>query len=280
MEPRRWTHLPIGTNAGSVDYVYSTGDLHFDPTLRIEDARVDLHTILLSYNRYFALADMTARADVQLPIQSGRWKGLLDGEPRSVGRTGLGDPRVRLSMNFAGAPALEAEEFQEYIRSHEDRTLAGAALAIRLPLGQYDDDKLINLGDHRFVFEPQLGVVHTRGPWSLELTGSVFLYTNNDDFFNGSRLEKDPLYSIQGHVVRTFDAGFWISAGASYGLGGESEVDGMRKGDERSNLLYGVLGGVSLGSQQSLRVGYIRQEAFKKVGADTHNVLLGWATRF
>jgi len=88
------------------------------------------------------------------------------------------------------------------------------------------------------------------------------------------------MYSLQGHVVRTFDEGFWVTAGASYGLGAESEIDGVRKGDERSNFLYGVLAGVSLGPQQGLRVGYIRQSALKKAGADTHNVLAGWAIRF
>jgi hypothetical protein len=279
MQPRRWTHLPSGTNVADVTYAYSTGDLHVDPALRIENAEVDLHTSLVSYTHYFGLGDMTARADLQLPIQSGRWKGLLDGVPSSVGRTGLGDPRIRFSLNFVGSPALDGEEFKEYLRTHENRTIAGAALAVRLPLGEYDDDKLINLGDHRFEFEPQLGIVHVGGPWSFELTGSVFLYLPNDDFFNGSRLEKEPLYALQAHVVRTFDP-FWISAGASYGLGGRSEVDGDRKDDQRSNLLVGVLAGVTFGGQHGLRVGYVRQVALRKAGGDLHNFLAGWSIRF
>jgi hypothetical protein len=165
----------------------------------------------------------------------------------SVG-AGWFDPRIRLSVNIVGAPALEAEPFQEYIQSHPDRTIVGAALAVRLPLGEYRDDQLINLGDNRFAFEPQLGVVQTFGPWSVELTGSVFIYTDNPDFFNGSRVERDPIYSVQGHVVRTIEGGFWLSAGVSWGLGGESEVNGVRKDDERSNLLYGVLAGASVGT--------------------------------
>ena len=124
-----------------------------------------------------------------------------------------------------------------------------------------------------------MGVVQTLGPWSFELTGSIFFYTPNDDFFDGSRLEKDPLYSLQSHVVRTF-GDVWVSVGASYGLGGETEVDGVRKGDERSNLLYGVLGGVSLGSGMGVRIGYIRQEALRKAGADTHNIVVGGSIRF
>ncbi|RPH41972.1 MAG: transporter [Planctomycetota bacterium] len=280
MEPRRWTHLPVGTNAADLTYVYTTGDIHVEPALQIEDAELDLHSGTPAYHRYFGLGDMTARADVQLPIQSGRWHGLLAGVPRTVTRDGLGDPRVRLSLNFAGAPALEAEPFQEYIRNHDVRTTAGVGLAVRLPFGEYDDDKLINLGDHRFEFQTQMGVVHTRGPWSFELTGSLFLFTENDDFFNGNRLEKDPLYAIQGHVVRTFDGGFWVSAGASYGWGGETEINGVGNDDIRSNLLYGVLAGFSIFSLQGFRAGYIRQEALNNVGADVHNLVVGWGTRF
>jgi hypothetical protein len=183
-------------------------------------------------------------------------------------------------MNFLGAPPLEAEEFLEYAKSHADRTTAGVALAVRLPLGEYRDDKLINLGDHRFGFEPQLGAVRTLGPWSFEATGSVFLFTVNHEFFNGNRLEKAPVYSVQGHVVRTFEAGFWVSTGVSYGLGGETEINGIRQDDERSNLLYGLVAGVSLGSGIGLRAGYIRQEALRNAGTDAHNVVLGCSMRF
>ena len=65
-------------------------------------------------------------------------------------------------------------------------TIFGTALVIKLPTGDYMDDKLINLGTNRFTFRPQLGVVHNRGKWSMELTGAVYLYTSNDDFFNGN----------------------------------------------------------------------------------------------
>jgi hypothetical protein len=279
MEPRRWTHLPVGTNVADLSYVFTTGDIHVDPAVQIEGAQLDLHTGIPSYTRTFALGDMTARADVQVPVQSGRWKGLLQGVSRTVTRDGLSDPRIRLSLNFAGAPALEADAFQDYVRSHESRTIAGIGLAVRLPLGEYMDDKLINLGDNRVEFQPQLGVVHVLGPWSFELTGSAFVFTENDDFFNGNRLEKDPLYAVQGHVVRTF-GGFWVSAGTSYGWGGETEINGVGKDDRRSNLLYGMLAGYSFSALLNFRIGYVRQEALNNVGLDAHNVVLGWSARF
>jgi hypothetical protein len=279
-EPRRWTQLPVDTNVAGVSYLYTTGDIHVDPELRVENAKLRLHTVVAGYTRYFGLGDMTARVDAQLPVQFGRWNGLLDGVPTTVTREGLADPRVRFSINFVGAPALEEEEFREYMKSHDEHTTVGAAVALRVPLGEYRDDKLINLGENRFSIEPQLGVVHRAGPWSGELTGSIFLYTPNDDFFGGNTLRQDPLYTIQGHLVRSFDGGYWLSADGSYGRGGESRINGESLDDPRSNLLYGVTFGFTLPPVHSFRLGYLRRESLSRVGLDAHNVLLTWSMRF
>jgi len=280
MEPRRWSHLPVGTNVAGVSYVYSTGEISIDPELRIENARVEMHTFVAAHSRYFSVEGMTARLDVQLPVALGHWKGLVDGVPQSISREGLADPRIRLSVNFLGGPALEQGEFQDYIKNHDTRTLAGLGLAARVPLGEYMDDKLINLGENRFSFEPQLGVVHTEGPWSFEMTGSVFLYTQNNDFFNGSTLRQDPLYAAQTHVVRTFEGGFWVSAGAAYGWAGDSQINGVDKDDARSNLLYGITSGFSLPPVHAFRVGYFRRESLNDLGLKSHNVLVTWSMRF
>ena len=90
-------------------------------------------------------------------------------------------PHARLSFNFAGAPALNGKEFLAWRAAHPVGTSAGIALDVQLPLGRYDEDKLINLGQNRYVFRPQLGVLHTRGPWSFELTGSAYYFGKNDE---------------------------------------------------------------------------------------------------
>lgn len=280
MEPRRWTHLPVDLNVLGVTYLYSTGDLQFDPVLRIEDAEVEMHTALLSYSRTFKLFEQTARLDIQAPIHHGVWDGLVDGNPASVTRAGFGDPRIRFSFNVAGAPAKRGQDFLEYRRNNPVNTIVGVAMAVRLPVGEYMDDKLINLGDNRFVIEPQIGVLHTVGPWSFELTASAFVYTANDDFFNGNIVDQDPLFAVQGHIVRTFESGWWISGGVAYGTGAESTINGVDKDDKRSNLLYGASFGFPISQSQSISVGYIRREALADAGASSHNFYVGWSIRF
>lgn len=195
LEPRRWTPLPTGTNVLGAGIGYIEGDILFDPVLLVEDAEFDGKTAGLSYVRSFSLVGKTARFDVLVPWMNARWEGLVDGVPTTAKRVGFGDSRLRLSVNLLGPPPMEPRQYRKYMASHPVRTIAGAAIAVWIPTGEYQDDKLLNLGQNRFIFRPQAGIVHTRGQWSYELTASAFLFTDNDDFWNGNKREQDPLYT-------------------------------------------------------------------------------------
>jgi hypothetical protein len=240
LEPRRWSHLPTGTHMAGVGYAYTSGDVFFNPVLKLQDVEVDLHTVLAKYIQTFELLGKSARVDLIQGYQDGHWTGLLDGEYAETGRSGLSDSVVRLSVNLLGAPPLQGQDFAAYRAATEQETIVGAGLAVHLPTGRYFEDRLINLGGNRFVIRPQLGVVHNRRKWSTELTGAAWLFTDNDEFFNGSQLENDPLYTVQGHVVHTFRPGLWLSGGASFGYGAESRIDGVSKDDQKENLLWAV----------------------------------------
>ena len=151
LEPRRWTPLPPGLNVVGVGYVRTQGDVFFDPVLQVEDAEVDGHTVVLSYVRSFSIGKKLSRFDMLLPWQNMRWTGLLDGTPATASRVGRADPWVRLSVILAGAPASGNARHQ----SSKSNTIIGAAIAARIPLGEYFDDKLLNLGQNRVVIRPQ-----------------------------------------------------------------------------------------------------------------------------
>jgi hypothetical protein len=279
LEPRRWTHLPVGTNVVGVAYAYTRGEIFFDPLLEIQDGSVESHLAAASFVHAFDLFGATGRLDVIAPWQHAHWEGLLSGAPASRTKEGFDDPWVRLSVGFAGAPALRGREFVEHQRAHAVRTVVGAALGVRLPLGEYDPERLLNIGQNRFTFVPQLGAVHTRGAWSFELTGSAFLYTKNDDFFGGSTLEQDPLWLLQTHVVHSFANHWWLAGGAGYGHGGASEVNGVTKDDERSNLLVGASVGMPIGTSQGLKLVWLHSDALEDVGSDTDSLVLAWTLR-
>lgn len=280
IEPRRWTPLPVGMNVLGVGAIYTDGDIALDPVLDLENATVEVKTAVVSYLHAFELAGQSARFDVRLPYQDARWEGLLAGEPASTERHGFADPRLRLSFNFIGAPALKGKDYQAYRAKHTVNTVVGAALSVKLPLGEYKEEKLLNLGENRFMFRPQLGFVHARGNWSYELTGSVFLYTDNDDFFGNKKREQEPLYALQTHITYVAPKHWWISVGAAHDWGGKSTINGEKKDDERRDLLYGISTGLPVGSRSSVKITYVGSRSSEDVGKDTDNVGLGYTVRF
>lgn len=269
LEPRRWSHLPLDSNFLGAGYAYTEGDIAFDPVLRIDDATMRVGTWALRYIRTLELFARSARVDVGLGYQEGRWSGLLDGVPASVTRSGLMDSVVRFAVNLYGAPPLKGREYAAYRASIQDETIVGAALAVHLPTGEYMDDKLINLGSNRYTIRPQLGVVRQLHQWTMELTGDVWFFTDNDSFYNGNELKQDPLYTIQGHVDYRFRPGLWASAGVGYGSGARSSINGVSKDDRRENFAWALSAGYPISRRLGIKLSYIGFRTWESVGTDS-----------
>lgn len=275
LEPRRWAHLPIDKNFTGAAYAYTKADISFDPLLKIEDAQVDLHTWAAKYTRTFSLFDKSARVDFLQGYQEGRWKGLLDGVPRKIRRSGWTDTLVRFAINLYGAPPLESQEYAKYRAATEIETIVGVGLSLQLPTGDYMDDKLINLGSNRFTFRPQIGVVHTRGKWSLEMTTIVALFTDNDEFYNGHKLEQDPRYAVNAHLIYTFRPGVWASASAGYDYGGRTTLDGDKKDDRKQDIGWALSVGLPLSRHLGAKIAYVGTRTQESSGLDSDSFVVG-----
>ena len=277
LEPRRWSQLPTGVNFFGAGIAYSEGDIFLDPVLQIEDGTVETVMGSVAYVRSFGLFGRSARFDIAVPYADSRWKGLLAGEPASVRRTGFKDPRFRLSVLLYGAPALSPEEF---VKQPKSNTVVGLGLSVVAPLGEYKNDRLLNLGQNRWVIWPQLGVTHTNGSWTYELTGSIFFFTENDRFYQGSKLENDPLYAVQGHLIYTFRPGLWASVSMAYGDGAEPTVNGVPGDSETENWVNAVSVGIPLSPRQGIKLSYLNSRTQVPTGADVDTILLAFQTMF
>jgi len=280
LEPRRWSHLPSGINFIGLGTAYTFGDINFDPVLLLEDSEVDSVSIAAVYIRTFDWFGKSARLDLTLPYANGHWNGLLNGEPASVRRQGFGDARLRLSVNLAGAPALRGKEFAQYRASNPVTTVVGAAVAITLPTGEYSSDQLINLGANRWIVRPQLGVLHQRHKWQFEVTGSVFLFGDNNNFWQGTVREQDPLWFIQGHIIHTFKPGLWASFSGGYGYGSRSTISGLQKADDSRLRYWKVSLGVPINPRQGLSFAFAVGRTNTRSDADLNRFALGWSMMF
>ena len=274
LEPRRWGHLPTGSHFAGGGYLNTTGEIGLDPVLLIEDVTVEMHTYAFKYIHVFEAFERSARIDLSQGYQDGTWEGLLDGSDVSTSRTGWSDTALRFAINLLGAPPLSGEEFAAYQAGLDHETIVGVGLTAVLPTGYYLDDRLLNLGENRYTFRPQIGMVHSRGTWSFEVTGSVWIFGDNDEFWNGNHLEVDPLVSLQGHLVHTFAPGLWLGLSAGHDFGGEATVNGIAKDDRRSLVSGAITLGVPVNRKVGLKFGYLGSRTLEDIGADLDTVFV------
>lgn len=277
LEPRRWNHLPVGLHVFGAGYAYTDADIGFDPVLQLDDVEMELHTWVAKYVYTFALLDKSARIELAQGWQHGRWEGLLSGQPASTEREGLTDTIARFAVNLYGAPPLLGKEFAAYRAEARSamETIVGAAVVAQFPTGEYMSDRLINLGSNRFTLTPQLGVQHNWGDLSIEYTGSVWFYTDNDDFYGGNTLEKDPLYALQGHVVYHLPSApkMWASVSGAYTYGGETAVNGVDSDDLDENLILAVSVGFPLYGPLSGKLAWVGSRTQADTGLDSDSVV-------
>jgi len=236
IEPRAYSNAPVGVNFVIGGYAYTRGGIAFDTSLPITDPKLSTSSAVLGYARVLDIFGSSAKLSVIAPYTWLSGSAIYQGDPLERKVDGFGDPLVRLSVNFYGAPALTLPEF----RTYQQDLIVGASLQVSVPVGQYDDAKLVNLGTHRWSFKPEIGMSKAMGPWTLELQAAAAFFTTNDDFFNGNRRSQDPLYSLQGHAIYNFPSGVWGSLDATYFTGGRTTLNGTLQNDLQENWRFGA----------------------------------------
>jgi hypothetical protein len=228
--PRAYWPTPNGTNALVLSYQRSTGDIVTDPSLPITGVDSDIDYLQISYQRTFNLAGRTAAMQLSLPYSWGETTGFLGGELHSREITGVGDARVRLSYNIKGAPSMNVNEFRAL--RDAPHTIVGTSLIIQAPSGEYEADKVINVGTNRWAVKPAIGVIWPMRPmWLLEFELGAWFFGDNKDFLGETR-EQDPILSTEFHLVRRIRQGLWASLDANFYFGGRTII----AGEEQANL--------------------------------------------
>ena len=271
LTPGAYTPYPTGIQYVGISTNLSHGDITFDPTLPIEDARATVNTTLLTAGYIFGLGGRMANILVAVPLSSGDLEGSLLGVPQEVHRTGLADSQVRLGINLYGAPALPLKEFVR----QERKGIVGASVTIVLPLGQYDSSKLVNLGSHRWAFKPEAGVSRAVGRWRFEAYGGVWLFTANDDFSGGRVRTQNPLASLQFHLFYTFRPKLWLAFNGNFYSGGRTSIDGVANIDFQKNSRVGATLAVPVGNRHTIR-GAVSRGAYTTIGADFTSVSIAY----
>jgi hypothetical protein len=254
-------------------FARSTGGVVTDPSLPVEDVSAAVNSPVIGAGMTFALSGKTALATAVVPYAWASATGRVQEESRKATRSGLADPRFKLSVNLVGGDALSPREFAATPRS---RNLLGVSLTVAPPIGQYFPDKLINLGANRWSFKPEIGYSRARNRWTLEGYLGTWLFTGNDSFYPGeSKRTQDPILSLQAHASYTIKPRLWLAADGTWYVGGTTTVDGVDKADLQRNSRLGTTLSLPLVDGQSLKLSY-STGATTRVGGDFDTFGVAW----
>ena len=274
LEPRSYANTPVGINFLLLGYGYLEGDVAFDASSPLKDAEIHSHSGLVAYARSLDVWGLSGKILAALPVANVSGSAKVQGQEADRTVLGLGDPLLRLSVNFFGAPALSMAEYPAY----QQDVIVGASLQVTAPLGQYDSDKLLNVGTNRWSFKPELGVSKAWGSFTLELIPAITFFTNNDDFLNGKTLEQDPIYSLQGHLIYEFSPALWFAFNTTYYTGGRTTIDG-EKGEQLENVRLGLTAALSVSRHQSIKL-YGSTGVYSRTDSNFWTVGFAWQLRW
>jgi hypothetical protein len=275
IEPRAYMNAPVGMNFLITGYVYTDGGVSTEPASPLQEVNLYISTGLLAYARAMNFWGKSGKIDIILPVSDLSGNALVNGASRERHITGLNDPRLRLSVNLYGAPALSKQEFASY----KQDLIVGASLQVSPPLGQYDPDRLVNIGTNRWFFKPEMGISKALGAFTLELSAAAFFFTDNDDYFGGKKLEQDPVYSGQAHLIYSFGRGVWAAVHGAYDMGGRTTIDGVEDDNELNNTRVGATLAMPVNANNSVKL-YASSGTSSRGGTDYDLMGIGWQVRW
>ncbi len=272
LEPRSYSASPIGANFVVAGGGHSSGDVLFDPTLPVTDAHATVIAPVIGGGTTFNFFGRTALVVGALSYAWAKATGNIGEQAASISRSGLADPRFKFSVNFVGGRAMTLSEFKK--KPHP--TIVGASVTVIAPLGQYDPEKLINLGSNRWSFKPEAGVSHRVRKWTIEEYAGAWLFTANHQFFPGSSVRsQNAVFTFQAHASYTFKPQLWAAFDWTWYTGGITRVDGVENGIIHQNTRGGVTFSFPLVPNQSLKVAF-NKGVTTRIGADFTTISAAW----
>jgi len=254
---------PKGLQTFSVSHLQSGSNFRFGQT-GFDELDVETNTTGFGYAWRFGLFERLSVVGVGLDYQDigARAVQRREGIPPielEGSRRGLGDPRAFLRLGLVGTPALPSPEWRAFDKGFQ----LSAELGARMPVGDYDERRVLNPGYNRWALDLSLPAVvpldGARRTTFVEFSPRVVWFGDNTDAPRQfSRLSQDPLYIAEAHASHHLGGRWWFSLGVQYQRGGETFLDGAAR-NNAIDQWFGEAGlGFLINRHLSVALGYGR----------------------
>jgi hypothetical protein len=276
LTPRTYWPAPTGTRLFIFGYAHQTGDVVTDPSIPIAGVDSKIDSAVLAFQQTLDLFGRTGNFQLELPYVDGTTTGMVSDVPGRRDVSGFGDIAATLTINLLGAPAMSPAEFQEM--RQQPRPILGASIKIVAPTGEYEADRLINIGTNRWAARIQLGYIRPLTPkWLLELSAGAWFFEDNEEFLGETR-KQDPIGAVNFHLVRRFKPGLWASLDLNFYLGGHTTIGSERRADLQRNSRMGLSIAYPFKSRHGLKLG-ISEGLVTESGGDFRTITLNYFFR-
>jgi Putative MetA-pathway of phenol degradation len=209
--------IPAGTNLALLYYQYAKRNKVYSNGSQVAGGDLTSDVGILRLVRFMDIAGFRVDPQILLPFGSLNASNSLS----ALGSgSGVGDLIVTGTVWLVNKPA-EGEFF-------------GITPAVWVPIGSYDKNKALNLGENRWKYLLQAGYttpVLTKN-LSMQLAADVTAFGDNKDFgAAGQSQSQKPLYQFQAWLKYSLNPTFDLRAGTSHFTGGETSINGIANND-------------------------------------------------
>jgi hypothetical protein len=217
VDPGDYTALPAGTSLYVNYSFYTTRDgASFTNGTGDPNASLDSYIGVARFVHYMDIGGMIVDPQVIIPYG---W--LYDGSLTPFGSldnaSGIGDPLVAATFWLVNKP-------------HQDYgTYFGVTPFLSIPVGQYDENQLLNIGENRWKGILQVGLNQGLGNgFLIDLYADATWYGKNDDFRTelalppGTTLTQDTSYEFQAWLRYNVNQTTSLNLGYAKYWGGDS----------------------------------------------------------
>jgi hypothetical protein len=265
-DPRTYANTRADLNQLELDYAYANSNASLDTSLVISGAHLDLNQATAAYTRTFGILNSLAWIKASVPFAS--VSGHVSGTSLSGSVTGGADASLEIAALLVGAPALSAAEFETY----QPTTTVGVSLTVTGPSGEYDPNKVVNLGSDRWSFKPQIGISYPFGPeqkWVADGNLYANFFTDNTAYHGREVLSQRPLPGLEAHISYNVTPDFWASLDTNYCFRGSTAVDGVGQNDAQKSLTVGAEASWAFNSRNSIALVFAKAVVHENAPAYT-----------
>jgi|SRR5215469_3253892 len=248
-EAHNYDNTPVGINQVKLAYAFSHANASIDTSVIVTGGNLNLHQGTTSYTRYFGFVHHLVWVEASVPVAG--LGGSVSGTSVHGSITGAGDSGYTVSTLLKGGLALTVDQFADY----KPTTTVGMSLSISVPTGQYNSNKILNLGSDRWSFKPEIALSHPFGPeqrWELDAYANAYFFTDNTTYHGVQILRQQPLPGLEGHLSYSFTNNLWASLDTRYSFRGVTVVDGVDQNNGQQNFILGSEVSLSLNARNSL----------------------------